>query len=105
MAKRTPAAEKPPAQAKKKAAQEAIPFEEALGQLEAVVERLEAGDLPLEGALASFEDGIRLTRQCSDQLEVTRRRIEELVEQADDWVRRPFDPPDSAEDDESEGWD
>jgi len=44
-------------------------FEEALGQLETVVTRLEGGDLPLEEALGAFEDGVRLARMCAARLE------------------------------------
>ena len=58
-------------------------FEEALGQLEAVVARLEAGDLPLEEALRSFEEGIRLARVCSGRLEDAERRVRLLTRAAD----------------------
>ena len=44
-------------------------FEEALSQLEGLVARLEAGDLPLEEALRAFEEGVRLTRLCAERLE------------------------------------
>ena len=45
-----------------------VPFEEALKQLEAIVSRLEIGDLPLEEALSVFEEGVRLTKVCSQRL-------------------------------------
>ena len=47
---------------------EQLRFEEALKQLEAIVSRLEVGDLPLEEALSIFEEGIRLTKLCSQRL-------------------------------------
>ncbi|HPL31694.1 MAG TPA: exodeoxyribonuclease VII small subunit, partial [Smithellaceae bacterium] len=40
-------------------------FEEALDKLENIVKEMEAGDLPLDAALKSFEEGIRLIRFCS----------------------------------------
>jgi exodeoxyribonuclease VII small subunit len=54
-------------------------FEEALTQLEALVSRLEGGDLPLEEALRLFEDGIRLTRLCTARLEDAERRVHLLT--------------------------
>ena len=54
-------------------------FEEALSQLEAVVGRLEAGDLPLEASLGAFEDGVRLARLCAARLEDAERRVHILT--------------------------
>ena len=50
-------------------------FEETLSQLETLVARLEAGDLPLEEALRAFEEGVRLTRVCAERLEDAERRV------------------------------
>ncbi len=50
------------------------------------------GELELEQALAAFEEGVTLTRRCSEQLERSERRIEELVEQGGEPVERPFEP-------------
>jgi exodeoxyribonuclease VII small subunit len=58
-------------------------FEEALGQLEALVTRLEAGDLPLEEALRAFEEGVRLTRLCAERLEDAERRVRLLTRRPD----------------------
>ena len=54
-------------------------FEEALGQLETVVARLEGGDLPLEEALRAFEDGVRLARMCAARLEDAEQRVRLLT--------------------------
>jgi len=70
-------------------------FEEALAGLEAIVERLEAGELPLEHALAAFEEGVRLSRACAAQLEASERRIEQLVREGGGWNTRPLVPGES----------
>ena len=54
-------------------------FEEALGALEEVVERLESGDLSLEESLAAFEDGVRLVKYCNQKLTEVEKRIELLI--------------------------
>jgi exodeoxyribonuclease VII small subunit len=57
-----------------------LAFEGALDELEGLVDRLEAGDLALEEALATFERGVALSRRCAELLERAERRIDELVE-------------------------
>jgi exodeoxyribonuclease VII small subunit len=71
-----------------------VRFEDALKQLEAIVSRLEAGDLPLEEALSIFEEGIRLTKLCSQRLSEAERRVNILVRSAEPasggFEERPF---------------
>jgi len=68
-----------------------LSFEAALARLESIVARLEGGDLELEAALASFEEGVALSRRCAEQLERAERRIEVLVRDGKQWVARPFE--------------
>jgi len=70
-------------------------FEEALTALEALVGRLESGDLPLEESLRLFEDGVRLTRLCTARLEDAEQRIALLTREPDGALREaPFLAPD-----------
>ncbi|MCS6925691.1 MAG: exodeoxyribonuclease VII small subunit [Candidatus Binatia bacterium] len=54
-------------------------FEEALLALEGLVEKLETGDLPLEEALATFEEGVALVRYLNEQLTAVEKRVEVLA--------------------------
>lgn len=54
-------------------------FEEAMKKLEDIVRKMEAGDLPLDEALKSFEEGVKLIRSCQDKLEEAQRRVEMLL--------------------------
>ena len=56
-----------------------IQFEEALTRLEAVVNRLESGELPLEESLRLFEEGVHLTKVCTHRLEEAERRVTILL--------------------------
>ena len=56
-----------------------LSFEEALRNLEEIVSRLEMGDLTLEESLALFEQGQKLARHCSSQLEAATLRVEQLT--------------------------
>ena len=53
-------------------------FEEALGELEAKVEALSAGRLPLADALRAFEEGVALVRICSERLDEAELRVSRL---------------------------
>jgi exodeoxyribonuclease VII small subunit len=68
-----------------------VDFEQALGELEAVVERLEHGELPLEDALKQFERGIELARGCQASLRQAEQRVEVLLQKTPDAVPEPFD--------------
>lgn len=54
-------------------------FESQLAALEKVVRQLEEGDLPLEESLKMFEEGVRLSRECQERLNLAERRIEVLM--------------------------
>jgi exodeoxyribonuclease VII small subunit len=55
-------------------------FEAAIAELDGIVRKLEAGDLPLETSLELYERGVRLSRFCHARLEEAERRIEILNE-------------------------
>ncbi len=56
-------------------------FEQALTELEELVEQLEAGDLSLEAALERFERGVGLARECRRSLEAAEQKVQMLIEQ------------------------
>ena len=56
-----------------------VRFEETLAELEAIVVRLEKGELPLEESLAAFERGIALVRTLSQRLADVEQRVEVLL--------------------------
>ena len=58
-------------------------FEETLARLEAIVLKLESGDLALEAALQAFEEGVRLARICNVRLEDAERRVHLLTRTPD----------------------
>ena len=58
-------------------------FETSLSELEAIVAKLESGEMPLEQSLELFEQGIKLSRECRDRLAKAERRIEILLKDAD----------------------
>ena len=72
-------------------------FEDALEKLENIVREMEAGEMPLDSALKSFEEGIRLIRFCSAKLEDTQRRVEQLLEKENSLQIKNFQDKDTDE--------
>ena len=73
---------------------ESLSFENALEQLQQTVKKLESGELSLEDSLKCFEEGVKLTRICQDQLKAAEQKIEVLTQvTADGQVQtQPFQP-------------
>ena len=58
-------------------------FEQAMKQLEEIVLELESGDMPLEKAIKKFEEGIRLSKFCTEKLDESEKKITILMQDAD----------------------
>ena len=58
-------------------------FEQSMKQLEKIVQDLESGDMPLEKAIKTFEEGIQLSKFCSKKLDETEKRITILMQNSD----------------------
>lgn len=56
-----------------------LSYEAALAQLDALIQRLEGGSIPLDDAIAAYERGVRLARHCEELLDRTERRVSALV--------------------------
>ena len=76
---------------------EEAPFEDVMERLQAVVEQLEQGDLPLEQSLAMFEEGVRLSRAGAKRLDEAERRVEELLAAGDELQTSPLDESEAGE--------
>ncbi len=65
-------------------------FEEAMTELEQLVEQMERGDISLEESLKSFERGIRLTRACQQALQDAEQKVQILLEKNGQQTLEPF---------------
>ena len=85
-----------------KKANKNIKFEEALAELEAAVERLESGDLPLEEAIEEFQKGTELSKICLDKLNKAKAAVQKRVISPvndENFHTEDFDEPEGAEED------
>ena len=72
-------------------------FEQALGELESLVERMEQGELSLDTSLKEFERGIALARQCQKALQEAEQKVRVLT---GDGEQKDLDQPEAADTDE-----
>jgi exodeoxyribonuclease VII small subunit len=66
---------------KKPAPEKPFDFEASLKQLEALVGRMESGDMSLEDSLKAFEEGVKLTRLCQETLTHAQQKVQTLMQQ------------------------
>lgn len=69
-------------------------FEQSLNELEALVERMEGGELSLDESLKSFERGISLFRHCQGTLEQAELRVRMLLDPEDPDSAQPLEDQD-----------
>jgi exodeoxyribonuclease VII small subunit len=75
-------------------------FEQSMKQLERIVQELEDGDLPLEKAIKKFEEGIKLTKLCSEKLDETEKKISVLLKNSErQMAEKPLGAEDETDDD------
>ena len=66
-------------------------FEDALSELETLVEQMEGGEMSLEQSLSAFERGIALTKQCQQALQSAEQKVDILTAKTADAPTEPFD--------------
>jgi exodeoxyribonuclease VII small subunit len=66
-------------------------FEDTFKKLETIVNKLESGDLSLEDSMKLFEEGMRLSRLCSERLAEVQKRVEILLKSEEGGLQsQPF---------------
>jgi exodeoxyribonuclease VII small subunit len=74
-----------------KRSQKTPDFETALAELEALVEKMEQGELSLDESLKQFERGVQLTRSCQQALKDAEQKVQLLLEKDGQQTLEPFD--------------
>lgn len=64
-------------------------FEEAMNQLEEIVTELEKGDVPLEKAIGFYQEGMKLSKQCSEKLANVQEKMTQIMNEQGEL--EPFD--------------
>ncbi|RTZ89519.1 MAG: exodeoxyribonuclease VII small subunit [Deltaproteobacteria bacterium] len=70
-------------------------FEDAIKDLENLIQELEQGDLPLDEALKKFEEGIKLIKYCNKKLDEAEQKIELILKDEKEPKTVPFEEPET----------
>lgn len=65
-----------------------LTFEEALDRLEAIIKKMEEGEVPLEQAMEYYAEGSRLSKLCHDKLQSADKQLKEIINEKGE--REPF---------------
>ena len=76
---------------KKASASDTPTFEEAMQQLEQLVETMEKGDLSLDASLQAFEKGVKLTRLCQQSLKEAEQKVQILSQNTENAELEDFE--------------
>lgn len=63
-----------------------VSFEEAMIELEKIVEELEKGDVPLERAIDFYQDGMKLSKLCNDKLTNAQEKMTQILNEQGELV-------------------
>ena len=70
-----------------------LSFEQAIGRLEAIVDQMESGKLPLEELIVRYEEGMGLVKICQDRLASAEQKIEIIArDSAGKKIVKDFEP-------------
>jgi exodeoxyribonuclease VII small subunit len=76
---------------KKTKPEDSLSFEQAMQQLEQLIETMEQGDLSLDDSLEAFEKGVKLTRICQQVLKEAEQKVQILSDNTPDAELEPFE--------------
>ncbi|MGC9453380.1 MAG: exodeoxyribonuclease VII small subunit [Phycisphaerae bacterium] len=83
-------------------AEQKVTFEQALEQLEKIVEQIESGEVSLEESIDKYAQGIKLIKQCRSILDEAERKIQLLSETESGELSKSGELPEPADADEQE---
>lgn len=75
---------------KEKEDKKEISFEQAMEELEQIVDQLEAGEVPLEEAIQLFQNGMKLSKTCHQKLTYVEQQVSLLIEEEGELVKKEF---------------
>ena len=64
-----------------------LSFEEAMENLEAIVEKLEEGEVPLEKAIQYYQDGMQLSKVCGDKLSSVEKQMTQIIHEQGEYKK------------------
>ena len=71
--------------------EEEVSFEEALANLEEIIQRMESGEAPLESLVTHYQTGVKMLKLCREKIEGAEMKIKEVQEKEGAMVEKDFE--------------
>lgn len=68
-----------------------LSFEEALSNLEEIIQRMESGEAPLESLVTHYQTGVKMLKLCREKIECAEMKIKEVQEKDGALVEKDFE--------------
>ena len=76
---------------KQSVAQKELSFEQALANLEEIIQRMESGEAPLDSLITHYQTGVKMLKLCREKIESAEMNIKEVQEKDKDLIKKDFE--------------
>lgn len=76
---------------KQTVAQKELSFEQALANLEEIIQRMESGEAPLDSLITHYQTGVKMLKLCREKIESAEMNIKEVQEKDKDLIKKDFE--------------
>ena len=76
---------------KQSVAQKELSFEEALANLEEIIQRMESGEAPLDSLITNYQTGVKMLKLCREKIESAEMNIKEVQEKDKELIKKDFE--------------
>ena len=71
--------------------EEEVSFEEALANLEEIIQRMESGEAPLDSLVTHYQTGVKMLKLCREKIEGAEMKIKEVQEKDGEFIEKDFE--------------
>lgn len=76
---------------KQSVAQDELSFEQALANLEEIIQRMESGEAPLDSLITHHQTGVKMLKLCREKIEAAEMNIKEVQEKDKELIKKDFE--------------
>ena len=76
---------------KQTAGQNDLTFEQALANLEEIIQRMESGEAPLDSLITHYQTGVKMLKLCREKIEAAEINIKEVQERVEELIKKDFE--------------
>ena len=71
--------------------QDDLSFEQALANLEEIIQRMESGEAPLDSLITHYQTGVKMLKLCREKIEAAEMNVKEVQEKDKELIKKDFE--------------